>query len=119
MSRKQKRLSDIEKLARTALEECQWLFDAIKAETMDQFEILPEFNRRLQRRGEAAVSYSSLNRYALKVRDGEVKRPSETIVSGQSIGPILAEDIRSAILERHGPNTVDVVEKALIALATK
>lgn len=113
------RLTAIETLPEEVLPHCQWLYDAIKSQRMAQVEMLEEFNRRLQQSNHAKMSMSGLNRYVLKVRAGNVRRP-EAIASGAKAisAEVFTASFREKIIKNQGVAVVTLLEASLSALAS-
>ncbi|MGE6739740.1 phage protein Gp27 family protein [Allorhizobium pseudoryzae] len=113
------RLSTIETLPESALKHVRWMFDTISAKRMSQTDMLTEFNRRLQGIGLTGVSRSGLNRYVMKVRDGEVLRPKPAPADegDDDASPVFSAAFRDRLAKAQGEKAVSVLEVTLKALA--
>lgn len=72
------RLGVIQLLPDQAVPDVQRIWDAIRACRRTQKDMHSDFNQRLAALGIASISLSSFQRYAMKVRNGEVLRPALT-----------------------------------------
>jgi len=113
------RLTSLETLPESTLADCQWLYDAIKTQRMDQVDMLAEFNSRLAAAGHLPISRSSLNRYVMKVRGGAVKRPRaiSATPADAAESPIFADEFRRKLVEKQGVHAVTMLEASLSVLA--
>lgn len=111
------RLTTIETMPEELLPQCQWLYDSIKARRMSQSEMMNEFNRRIADSGEPAVSRSGLNRYVMRVRSGEIRRPEaiEQPIIQHSIR-IFTPEFRRKLVEKQGASSTALLEATLSAL---
>lgn len=114
------RLTYIETLPGEAVKHVLWLYNTILARRMSQTDMLEEFNRRLLAMGEKPASLSGLNRYAIKVRDGAVRRP-QVIATGDEavdITAVFSAEFREKLLKNQGEKAVSALETTLTALAS-
>lgn len=111
-----KRLSWIETQPVEITEDLQWLYDAAKSDRMTQIDMLKAFNLRLKAKGRKPTSSSALNRYVLRVRDGEVRRPVDPSGADSSAHGIFTDRFREQLVAGIGESAVRAQEAALSAL---
>lgn len=111
------RLTLIEALPETVLQDCQWLHDTIIAERMSQVDMLEAFNQRMRAAGQPLASLSGFNRYVFKVRNGDVRRPRSVLGRDTVNHAVFGVEFREKLVERQGEQSVTMLELALMALA--
>ncbi len=110
------RLTRVEALPESAIEDVQWLFDITVANRMNQTDMLDEMNRRLSRRGIEPLSLSGLNRYVMRVRSGDIRRPALQAVASSEPSGIFTSTFRDRLVASIGEAAVRAQEAALTAL---
>lgn len=111
------RLTAIETLPEELLPHCQWLYAAIQSRRISQTEMLEEFNKRISSSAVPAISKSGLNRYVMRVRAGDIKRPVAVDQPvAQQTTRIFTPEFRKILIEKQGISTVVLVEATLSAL---
>lgn len=114
------RLTYIETLPDEAVKHVLWLYNTIMARRMSQTDMLEEFNRRLLAIGQKPASLSGLNRYAIKVRDGAVRRPQVVAEADDPVDftSVFSAEFREKLLKNQGDKAVNALETTLKALAS-
>lgn len=88
------RRSGIDLLPPEAVPHLQWAFDRLTEGRMTQGDVLSELNQRLASSGHEGVSRSALNRWFIRIREGEAKRPHLLGASRPSAPTLISAETR-------------------------